>query len=167
MSVSEKVGWLEKHDKGRVISMVEVKYHRVKLKKTARRKKGQAAPPKSHRDESLYYVLDKKVSYGSLSLTAGSVFQQNEIVELELFVARHKAKLRVLAKTKDTETFMELKRPMFRAKVHFAAVNKSDFEHVKALEEQRLKEEASQPVFTPPPQNPQSGQSMKMTFRKY
>lgn len=167
MSVSEKVGWLEKYDKGRVVSMVEVKYHRVKVKKTARRKKGQAAVPKSHRDESLYYVLDKNVSYGNLSLTGGSVFQQNEIVELELFVARHKAKLRVLAKARDTETFVELKRPMFRAKVHFAAVNKSDFEHVKALEDQRLKEEASRPVFTPNPPDPNPKQSMKMTFKKY
>lgn len=145
--------------------MVEVKYHRVKVKKTARRKKGQAALPKSHRDESLYYVLDKKVSYGELSLTANSVFTQNEIIELELFVARHKAKLRVLAKARDTQTFMELRRPMFRAQVHFAAVNKSDFETVKALEEQRLREEAAQPVFNPA-SRPNPNNSMKLTFKR-
>jgi hypothetical protein len=146
--------------------MVEVKYHRVKVKKTARRKKGQAAAPRNHRDESLYYVLDKKVSYGELSLTGGSVFTQNEVIELELFVARHKAKLRVLAKARDTQTFMELKRPMFRAQIHFAAVNKGDFEHVKALEEERLREEAARPVFTPPSSNPAPKGSMKLTFKK-
>src|SRR5581483_1301249 len=106
--VSEKTGWLEKFNKGRVVSMVEVKYHRVKIKKTARKKKGQARPSTTHRDESLYYVLDKKTSYGELSLTGSSVFSPSEIVELELFVVRHQAKLRLLAKVKKVETFMEL-----------------------------------------------------------
>ncbi|HVZ79349.1 MAG TPA: hypothetical protein VHE12_00960 [bacterium] len=162
--MSSKTGWLEKYKDGRVISMVEVKYHRVKLKKTARRKKGQAPPARNHRDESLYYVLDKKVSYGELSLTASSVFTQNEIIELELFVARHQAKLRVLARARDTQTFMELRRPMFRAQVHFAAVNKHDFENVKALEEQRLREEAAAPVFNPASKPVPN--SMKLTFKK-
>jgi hypothetical protein len=162
--VSEKTGWLEKFNKGRVISMVEVKYHRVKIKKTARRKKGQPLPA-SHRDEGLYYVLDKNASYGELCLTGNSVFSKNEIIELELFVVRHRAKLRLLAKVKKTETFMELKRPLFRGDLQFAAVNKQDFETLRALEEQRQREEASFRVpqgATPPPQN----NALRMTFKR-
>ena len=165
--MSEKTGWLEKFNKGRVVSMVEVKYHRVKIRKTPRKKKGQsAAPTGAYRDENLYYVLDKKTSYGEMHLTAGSVFSTNEIIELELFVARHKAKLRLLAKVKKTETFHELKRPLFRGDLQFAAVNKHDFENIRSLEEQRVREEtafknAFQMKSEPPPPN-----SMRLTFKK-
>lgn len=166
--MSEKTGWLEKHNKGRLVSMVEVKYHRVKIRKTARKKKGQPPPTSSggYRDESLYYVLDKGTNYGEMQLTAGSVFSKNEIIELELFVSRHKAKLRLLAKVKKTETFHELKRPLFRGDLQFAAVNKHDFENIKSLEEQRLREEtafknAHQVKSEPPPPN-----SMRLTFKR-
>lgn len=167
--VSDRTGWLEKHNKGRVVSMVEVKYHRVKIKKTARKKKDQPAPTNGpYREESLYYVLDKNTSYGEMHLTAGSVFSKNEIIELELFVARHKAKLRLLAKVKRTETFHELKRPLFRGDLQFAAVSKYDFENIKLLEEQRLREEtafknafAQQKKADAPPPN-----SMRLTFKK-
>lgn len=167
--VSEKTGWLEKYNKGRVVSMVEVKYHRVKVKKTPRKKKNQPPPNGSHRDESLYYVLDKNTSYGEMYLTANSVFSRNEIVELELFVARHRAKLRILAKVKKMETFHELKRPLFRGDLQFAAVNKHDFENIRSLEEQRLREETafrnsfanqSQPVTQP------QNNSMRLTFKR-
>jgi hypothetical protein len=166
--VSEKTGWLEKYNNGRVVSMVEVKYHRVKVKKTARKKKGQPPPDPSHRDESLYYVLDKNTSYGEMHLTASSVFSKNEIIELQLFVVRHKARLRLLAKVKKTETFHEHKRPLFRGDLQFAAVNKYDFENIKSLEEQRLREEAafrgsfgSKAPKEPPPPN-----SMRLTFKR-
>lgn len=166
--MSERTGWLEKHNKGRVVSMVEVKYHRVKIRKTPRKKKGQPAPSGAYREESLYYVLDKNTSYGEMHLTAGSVFSKNEIIELELFVARHKAKLRLLAKVKKTETFHELKRPLFRGDLQFAAVNKSDFENIKSLEEQRQREEtafrnafAQQAKSDAPPPN-----SMRLTFKR-
>jgi hypothetical protein len=164
--VAQKTGWLEKYNKGRVVSMVEVKYDRVKVKKTPRKKKGQAHPPGTHRDESLYYVLDKGTNYGELFLTGGSVFSKNEIVEVELFVARHQARLRLLAKVKKTETFMELKRPLFRGDLHFAAINKQDFETLRALEDQRLKEEAAKPQFQKPSNNPPSNNSMKLTFKR-
>ncbi len=117
--VSQKTGWLEKYNKGRVVSMVEVKYDRVKVKKTPRKKKGQPRPPSNYRDENLYYVLDKNTNYGELFLTAGSVFSKNEIVELELFVAKHQAKLRLLAKVKKTETFMETPKAPFPGRPPF------------------------------------------------
>ena len=167
--VSEKTGWLEKQNNGRVVSMVEVKYNRVKVKKTARKKKGQPVKDSNYRDESLYYVLAKNTSYGEMYLTSGSVFSKNEIIELELFVARHRAKLRLLAKVKRIETFHELKRPLFRGDLQFAAVNKYDFENIRSLEEQRLREEtAFRNAFAhqakdnaaPPPN------SMRLTFKK-
>ena len=163
--MSEKTGWLEKFNKGRVVSMVEVKYHRVKVKKTPRKKKGQPAPV-SHRDESLYYVLDKNTSYGELSLTGNSVFSPGEIIELELFVTRHQAKLRLLAKIKKVETFMELKRPLFRGDVHFAAVSKQDFQNLRALEDRRLREEAARTPMAPNPQHPTQNNSLKLTFKR-
>ncbi len=165
-TVAQKTGWLEKYNNGRVVSMVEVKYDRVKVKKTPRKKKGQPRPPSNQRDESLYYVLDKNTNYGELYLTGGSVFSKNEIVELELFVARHKARLRLLAKVKKTETFMELRRPLFRGDLHFAAINKQDFETLRALEDQRLREEAARPQFQKPSNNPPTKSSLKMTFKR-
>jgi hypothetical protein len=161
-TLKEKTGWLEKHQGGRVVSMVEVKYHRVKVKKTPRKKKGGAAGG-SFRNADLYYVIDKKVSYGEMYLTGESVFNKNEIVELLLFAVKLKARLRILAKVKRTETFYELKRPMFRGDLQFAAVNKEDFENLKRLENQRLQEEAQRPAFKapPPPKN-----SIRMTFKK-
>ncbi|HJT24598.1 MAG TPA: hypothetical protein VJ873_08470 [bacterium] len=166
--MSERTGWLEKQNNGRVVSMVEVKYHRVKIKKTSRKNGKNPVPNSSYRDESLYYVLAKNTSYGEMYLTAGSVFSKNEIIELELFVARYRAKLRLLAKVKKTETFHELKRPLFRGDLQFAAVNKYDFENIKALEEQRLREEtafrnafAQQAKTDAPPPN-----SMRLTFKR-
>jgi hypothetical protein len=164
--MAPKTGWLEKYNKGRVVSMVEVKYDRVKVKKTPRKKKGQPSPPSTHRDESLYYVLDKNTNYGELFLTGGSVFSKNEIVELELFVARHKARLRLLAKVKKTETFMELRRPLFRGDLHFAAVNKQDFETIRALEDQRLREEPAKPSIQKGPHAVPPKNSMKLTFKR-
>ena len=167
--MNEKTGWLEKYSKGRVVSMVEVKYHRVKLKKTARKKKGQPPPDSSQRDESLYYVLAKNTSYGEMYLTGNSVFGKNEYVELELFVARYRVKLRLLAKVIKTETFQELRRTLFRGDLQFAAVNKYDFENIKALDEQRIREEmAFRKSF--PQQNqenkPPQGNSMRLTFKR-
>ena len=164
--VAQKTGWLEKYNNGRVVSMVEVKYDRVKVKKTPRKKKGQPHPPSTHRDESLYYVLDKSTNYGEMFLTGGSVFSKNEIVELELFVARHNSRLRLLAKVKKTETFMELKRPLFRGDLHFAAVNKQDFETIRALEDRRLQEEAARPQFQKSADATPKNSSLKMTFKR-
>lgn len=136
--MSQKTGWLEKWQDGRILSMVEVQYHRVHVKKTPR-KKTAASKPSSHRDESLYYVLDKKVSLGELTLTGNSVFSNRELVEVALPLAQYKSQLRLLGKVMSVTTFIEMKRVVFRAKVHFAAVSKEDFDRLVALESRKPK----------------------------
>jgi hypothetical protein len=158
----QKTGWLEKHVSGVVQSIVEVHYHRIKIKKTPRKKllgKGSPALP----DDNLYFVIDKKVSYGELYLTGDSVFTAKEVIELHLFISAHKTKMRVLARIIRTETFFELKRLMFRAEIQFAAVNKEDFLRVQALEKARLNEKAR---FKPNPPTLPSGQKMTLTFKR-
>ncbi len=145
-----------------VQSIVEVKFHRVKLKKTPRKKIFNKAAEATS-DESLYFVIDKKVTYGELYLTAENVFTNKEIVELHMFSARHKTKMRVLARIGRTETFLELKRPMFRAEVQFAAVNKEDFLRMQVLEKQRLAEEAKSGHSG---QDPSNRPKMTLTFKR-
>jgi hypothetical protein len=148
--VRQKTGWLEKHFQGAIQSIVEVKYHRIKVKKTARKKIFQKAPLP---DQDLYYVIDKNVSYGELFLTGDTVFTTKEILQLYLYMSRYKTQMRVLARVVKTETFFELKRPLFRAEIHFAAVNKEDFLRIQALEKKRQAEEAQfqrvKPVHPP------------------
>lgn len=136
--MNQKTGWLEKWHQGRVVSILEVQYHRVKVKKTPRKQKGghQAA---SHRDADLYYMLDKKVNLGDLSLTGSSVFGKNELIEVMLPVTKFNTKLRLLGKILKMTTFMELKRVIFRGQVQFAAVNKEDFDKVAAMESRGVK----------------------------
>jgi hypothetical protein len=157
----QKTGWLEKHFRGVVQSIVEVHYHRIKLKKTPRKKLFNKAPALP--DDNLYFVIDKKVSYGELFLTGDSVFTAKEIIELHLFVARHKTRMRVLARVIRTETFFELKRPMFRAEIQFAAVNKEDFVKIQAMEKQRQNEETR---YKPNPPTLPSGNKMTLTFKR-
>jgi hypothetical protein len=157
----QKTGWLEKHFRGAVQSIVEVQYHRIKLKKTPRKKlfnKGPSTP-----EDNLYFVIDKKVSYGELFLTGDSVFSDKEIIEVHLFVSRHKTKMRVLARVYRTETFFEMKRPMFRAEIQFAAVNKEDFLRIQAMEKKRQAEESR---YTPNPPTLPSGNKMTLTFKR-
>jgi hypothetical protein len=158
----QKTGWLEKHFRGAIQSIVEVKYHRVKLKKTPR-KKIFANSASSFSDDNLYFVIDKKVSYGELHLTGDSVFTPKEIIELHLFISKHKTKLRVLSRVVRTETFFELKRAMLRAEIQFAAVNKEDFLRIQALEKQSQMENDRFQQGTPnhPPKS-----KMTLTFRR-
>ncbi len=158
----QKTGWLEKHVQGVVQSIVEVKYHRTKVKKTPRKKlfnRSSEANP----DESLYFVIDKRVSYGDLFLTGDSVFSPKEILEVHMFVARHKTKMRVLARVIKMETFFGLKRPVFRAEIHFAAVNKEDFLRIQTLERQR---QAQQIKVKPEPPTLPNGSKMTLTFKR-
>ncbi len=158
----QKTGWLEKHFRGSVQSIVEVKYHRAKVKKTPRKKLlSRSATPLS--DDNLYFVIDKKVSYGELYLTGDDVFSPKEIIELHLFISRHKTKMRVLARVLRTETFFELKRPMFRAEILFAAVNREDFLRIQALEKASQMEG---PKTRPEPPTLPSGNKMTLTFRR-
>lgn len=139
--MAKKTGWLEKWEKGKLLSMVEVAYRRVGVKKTPRRKIFDPDTV-SHKDD-LYYVLDKKVKLGHLCLTGPSVFANKELVEVELRVVDHDARLRLLGKVLKVTTFLEMNQPVFRADVHFSAVSKVDFDHLVALEDRRKKRAAS------------------------
>jgi hypothetical protein len=154
---SERTGWLEKWNEGRIASIVEVKYHRVLVKKTRRKKAGGPLP--AQRDAGHYFLLDKKVHLGRLSLTGDGVFAKNELLEVELPVPQHQTRLRFLGKAMDTTTFLEHKRVIFRALVHFSAVNKEDFQRLVALEDQRLK------LMGPAPVMSKSRVHRTMTFR--
>jgi len=158
----QKTGWLEKHFRGAVQSIVEVKFHRVQVKKTPRKKVfNKINPPLP--DDNLYFVIDKNVSYGELHLTGDSVFGSKEIIELHLFISRHKTKMRVLSRVVRTETFFEMKRPMFRAEIQFAAVNKEDFLKIQAMEKKRLIEESK--FQKPADENPNKSK-LTLTFRR-
>jgi hypothetical protein len=156
--MSERTGWLEKWNEGRVASIVEVKYHRVQVKKTRRKKAG--GPLAADRQAEHYYVLDKKVHLGHLTLTGNSVFGKNELLEVALPVPQFQTQLRLLGKAIETTTFLEHKRVVFRARVHFSAVNKEDFQRLAALAERRLK------LMGPPPTLSRHPAHQKMTFQR-
>jgi len=154
---SERTGWLEKWRDGRIASIVEVKYHRVQVQKTRRKKAGGPLPAERH--ASHYFLLDKKVDLGRLSLTGDGVFAKHEMLEVEMPVPQYQTRLRFLGKALDTTTFLEHKRVIFRALVHFSAVNKEDFNRLVALEDQRLRLMGPKPVLSNHPVHRQ------MTFR--
>jgi len=162
--MAEKTGWLEKWHKGSVVSILEVKYHRVKVKKGPK-KKGKTTKAQSFRDQDLYYVLDKKINLGQLTLTGNSVFSKNEIVEVELPLTKYNTRMRLLGKILKTTSFMELKRVVFRGDVHFAAVNKEDFDLIVAMEN---KGQVSAPKAPAPQtkQPPQKDDKFKVTFKR-
>ena len=116
------------------MSIQEVQYRRVSVKKTPRKKSGKTPSPG---DPSLYYVLNRNVSLGQLSLTANSVFTKNEMVEVEFQVYKLNTRLRLLGKITKTHTFVELKRVVFRGEIHFKAVNKVDYDRLLELDSQR------------------------------
>ena len=162
-----KTGWVEKHNNGRLISMVQVFYDRIKVKKTPRKNKKNPAPPAKH-DESLYYMLDKKINFGQLELTGDSVFSAGEIIEIQFQVAHFNTKLRMLAKVLKTVSFIELKRVLFRGELKFAAVNKEDYDRIMALEADRLSREGERHSHAPSDQKPSHGQSgkLKLSFKQ-
>ena len=162
--MAEKTGWLEKWHKGSVVSILEVKYHRVKVKKGPK-KKGKTTKAHTFRDSELYYMLDKKVNLGQLTLTGNSVFSKNEIVEVELPLTKYNTRMRLLGKILKTTTFMELKRVVFRGDVHFAAVNKEDFDLVVSMEQKG--QVAPAPRSSAPPSKPgQKDDKFKVTFKR-
>ena len=116
------------------MSIQEVQYHRVGVKKTPRKKSGKIPVPG---DPSLYYVLNRNVSLGQLSLTGNSVFTKNEMVEVEFQVYKLNTRLRLLGKITKTQTFVELKRVVFRGDILFKAVNKVDYDRLLDLDRQR------------------------------
>jgi hypothetical protein len=142
LTLAPRTGWLEKWHNGRVLSMVSVQFGKAKLKKTPRKKvfKAQAH---SMKDSELYYVLDKRINMGQLSLTGETIFAEKEFYEVMLQVAQFRTHLRLLGKITSVSSFMELKRVLFRAKIQFSAVNKEDFDRLAALAEQVAQEAAA------------------------
>jgi hypothetical protein len=163
--MAEKTGWLEKWHQGRVISILEVQYHRVKVKKTPRKQKG-GHQSSNHRDESLYYMLDKKVDMGELSLTGNSVFGKNELVEVALPVTKFNTKLRLLGRIPRVTTFMEMKRVVFRGHVKFAAVNKQDFDAVVSMEKRGVAPTRKTSKEMASHKQPGGKNHLKITFKK-
>lgn len=162
--MAEKTGWLEKWHQGMVVSILEVQYNRVKVKKTPRKQKG-GHQSSSYRDEALYYMLDKKVNLGDLSLTGNSVFGKNELVEVALPVTKFNTRLRLLGKIPKVTTFMEMKRVVFRGHVKFAAVNKEDFDKVSAMEKRGVA--PTRKTSKEMAQKRKGGQGhLKITFKK-
>lgn len=147
--------------------MVQVFYNRIKVKKTPRKSKQKQAAPGKH-DESLYYMLDKKINFGHLELTGDSVFSAGEIIEIEFQVAHFNARLRMLAKVLKTVSFMELKRVLFRGELKFAAVNKEDYDRILTLETERLQREGERRPPAHSDQKPSHGQSgkLKLSFKQ-
>ncbi len=147
--------------------MVEVKYHRVKIKKTPRRKGAPANEP-TPKNMDLYYVLDKNVPLNGMFLTGTSVFSKNEIVEIQFYVSKYQTHLRMLAKIKRLETFVELNRPLFRGDLQFAAVSKEDYERLRVLDAQRQKAEAerAQGAAAPAGQGSPGKNSLRLTFKR-
>lgn len=146
--------------------MVEVKYHRVKIKKTPRPKGARANEPVP-KNMDLYYVLDKNVPLNGMFLTGTSVFSKNEIVEIQFYVAKYQTYLRMLAKIKRLETFVELNRPLFRGDLQFAAVSKEDYERLRVLDAQRQKAETQRAQNAAPAgQDTHAKNSMRLTFKR-
>ena len=150
-----------------MVSMVQVLYNRIKVKKTPRKSKLKANAPAKH-NEDLYYVLDKKINFGQLELTGDSVFGTGEILEIEFQVAHFNTRLRMLAKILKTVSFVELKRVLFRGELKFAAVNKEDYDGILILEAQRLQREDQRQPGPRTDQKPTHGKSgtLKLSFKQ-
>lgn len=147
--------------------MVSVLYGKARLKKTPRKKVFKAKAP-TLKDMELYYMLDKKVNLGQLALTGETVFSENEYFEVGLQVAQYRTQLRLLGKILKVTTFMELKRVLFRGMIHFAAVNKEDFDRLAALADQRAKAEAARAPMPKVEKSAPQGknQNLKITFKR-
>jgi hypothetical protein len=140
--------------------MVQVFYRKIKVKKTP--KKSKFNPNAAAKlNEDLYYVLDKKINFGHLELTGESLFSTGEILEVEFQVAHFNTPLRLLAKILKTQTFMELKRVLFRGELKFAAVNKEDYDRILTLETERLRGLQASPNRSVQPKG-----TLKLTFKQ-
>ena len=160
-----KTGWVEKSKNGRMISMVQVLFRRVKPKKTPRKSKGKLVNPLPV-NEDLYYVLDKKMNFGQLELTGDSVFNKGEVIEIEFQVAHFNARLRMLAKILKVSSFLELKNVLFRGELKFAAVNKEDYDQIIVMEADRLKRLEMDRSGTPPQAPQEKRGTLKLTFKQ-
>ena len=134
--MSQFTGWLEKRNGTRVLSIQEVLFHRVMIKKIPRQKGSKIRIPTQKSDEA-YYILDKKVNLGDLSLMGNMVFAKNDIVVVQLQLSHFKVPMRLLGKMTKTTSFVEYKRVVFQGDIHFSAVHKGDFDRLLVLDDQR------------------------------
>jgi hypothetical protein len=134
--MSQFTGWLEKRKDERVLSMMEVLFHRVVIKKIPRHKDSKIRIPARKTDET-YYILDKKVNLGDLSLIGNMVFAKNDIVVVQFQMVQFRMPMRLLGKITRTTTFVEHKRVVFQGDIHFSAVHKGDFDRLLELDDQR------------------------------
>ena len=136
--------------------MVQVLYRRIKVKKIAKKKRFNLKEATFAPDLDLYYMLNKRLNFGELELSGDSVFNKGEIIEIEFQVANFNTRLRMLAKIDKITTFTELKRVLWRGKIHFSAVSKEDYDRLLELDAKRVQEEAQfreklKPATNPPP----------------
>jgi len=134
--MSQFKGWLERRQGTRVVSMVEVSFYRVSIKKIPRQKDSKIRVPTKNSSDS-YYILDKKVNLGELSLSGNMVFSKNDLLVVQLRVAPFGMPLRLLGKMSNTTSFVEYKRVVFQGDVHFSAVNKEDFDKLIEMDDRR------------------------------
>jgi hypothetical protein len=134
--MSQFTGWLEKRNGERVLSMLEVLFHRVVIKKIPRQKGSKIRIPTKKSDEA-YYILDKKINLGDLSLIGNMVFAKNDIVVVQFQMAQFRMPMRLLGKITKTTSFVEYKRVVFQGNIHFSAVHKGDFDRLLELDDQR------------------------------
>ena len=134
--MSQFKGWLEKRNGERVLSIQEVLFHRVLIKKIPRQKGSKIRIPTQKSDEA-YYILEKKVNLGNLSLTGNMVFAKNDILVVQIQLTQFRMPMRLLGKMTKTTSFVEYKRVVFQGDIHFSAVHKGDFDRLLELDDQR------------------------------
>jgi hypothetical protein len=113
-----------------------VLFYKVRIKKIPRQKDSKIRVPTQKSDEA-YYILEKKVNLGDYGLSGDTVFNQNDVVVVQLQLPQFWVPLRLLAKITHTTSFMEYKRVVFQGDLHFSAVHKGDFDHLLELDDRR------------------------------
>jgi hypothetical protein len=156
--VSLNKGWLEKRQGDRVVSLTEVSFHRVGIRKIPRQKGSKIRVPVKATDEA-YYVLDKKVKLGDYTLSGNAVFTNNEQVVVQLVISQFQIPLRLFGKLTRVTSFIEYKRLVYQGHIQFQAVHKGDFERLILLDEQRRQRSATHYKIMPPGTG-------KLTFNK-
>ena len=134
--MSQQRGWLEKHKSGRIVSVQEVLFYKVKVKKIPRQKDSKVRIPTQKSDEA-YYILDKNINLGDYGLSGNLVFSLNDIVVVQLKLPQFWIPLRLLAKITRASHFVEYKRMVFHGDLHFSAVHKGDFDRLIELDDRR------------------------------
>lgn len=137
-------GWLERRKNGKPLSIIEVSFHRAIIKKIPKLKGTKIRVPTRSSDET-YYVLDKKVDLGELSLVGNNVFNNNEIIVVQMTVAQFRIPLRLLGKVSQVTSYVEYKRLVFEGNIKFSAVHKGDFDLLLEMDDRRRIQQTAPP----------------------